>query len=104
MFLLLSVPARASDALPVAGYRKALLGRWLGRTKFEIFYPDGTWAVQRHENVRPTVDGRRWRLRGRKLTLTFPGGRTTLTIVFMDRAKFVTRDDGMEFIHERAAP
>ena len=89
---------------PGAGgdYSKQILGRWLGSKKFEIYYPDGTWAVQRNEASKPDKEGRRWHIEGNKLTLIYPGGTSTETIVSLNHSKFVTKDEGYEDARTRA--
>ena len=73
---------------------KRILGRWLGSRKFEIYYADGTWAVQRNENSKPDKEGRHWQVDGNKLILTYPGGKVSETILFMNHSKFVTDEEG----------
>ena len=103
-FLLLLVLASAGLADPKAGndYSKQILGRWLGSRKFEIYYPDGTWAVQRNEESKPDKEGRHWHIDGNKLTLTYSGGTSTETIVSLTPSKFVTKDEGYENARTRA--
>lgn len=91
-------------ANPRAGsdYSKQILGRWLGSRKFEIYYRDGTWAVQRNEDSKPDKEGRHWHIEGNKLTLTYSGGASTETIVSMTHSKFVTKDEDYEEVRTRA--
>ena len=96
------LPAGMAGPKPSGGYSKRIIGRWLGSRKFEIYYADGTWAVQRNEESKPDKEGRRWHIEDDKLTLTFPGGSTTETIVSMSHARFVTKDDGSEEVRTRA--
>ena len=91
-----AAPKAAND------YAKQIVGRWLGSRKFEIYYADGTWAVQRNETSKPDKDGRRWHVEGNKLTLTYPGGTDVTTITSMSKTKFVTKDDGYEEERTRA--
>ncbi len=102
--LLLLMLASAGIADPKAGndYSKQILGRWLGSKKFEIYYADGTWAVQRNEDSKPDKEGRHWHIDGDKLVLTFPGGTSSETITSMSKSKFVTKDEGTEDVRTRA--
>ena len=86
------------------GYAKRIVGRWLGPTKFFTFYANGTWALQRNEGAPLDTKGRRWHIAGNKLTLTFPDGDETDTIVSFTRTKFVTKDEGTSCVYERASP
>ena len=83
------------------GYSKRILGRWLGPTKFFTFHANGTWALQRNEGAPPDTEGRRWHIAGNKLTLTYPGGCSTDTIVSFTRTRFVPRDEGHSRVYER---
>lgn len=100
-FLVL-VSVGSADPKTSNGYSKRIAGRWLGSKKFEIYYPDGHWAVQKSEGSEPDKAGRTWRIDGDKLILTYPGGTTTETIVFMSRSKFVTKDEGHEDVRTRS--
>ena len=84
-------------------YSELILGKWLGPRKFEIYYPDGTWAVQRNEEAPINKEGRYWRLDGNKLTLIYSGGSITQTIVFFDKSKFTTRDEGYSVTRDRVS-
>jgi hypothetical protein len=87
--------ACAADRVSTSSdYSRLILGRWLPqhRNKFEIFYPDGRWAVQRHETAEPDSSrGRRWYIRGDTLTYTFEGREYTETIVSISRTQMITR-------------
>ena len=96
-FLLLTsivVAACAADQpSPTGDYSRQILGRWLPqhRNKFEIFYSDGRWAVQRHETAEPdSGGGRHWYIRGNTLVYTFQGREYTETIVSISRTQMVT--------------
>ena len=100
-FLVL-VSAGSAAPKTSSSYSKQIIGRWLGSTKFEIYYPDGHWAVQRSEGSEPDKTGRTWHIDGDKLILTYPGGTTTETIVSMSHSKFVTKDEGHEDVRTRS--
>ena len=75
-----------------------VLGCWLGSRKFAVYHPDGTWGVKRHDDAPEDFRGRRWRLQGNTLVLTFPGdpGMTTVdfTIVSLTDREMVLEADG----------
>jgi len=79
-------------------YAKRILGRWLGPRKYVAFYADGRWGVQRNEDAPIEIDGRRWRIEGNKLLLTFRGdtGLVTAesTITSFTTQQFITEADG----------
>jgi len=79
-------------------YSKRILGRWLGRRKYAAFFADGSWGVQRNEETPIEINGRRWRIEGKKLFLTWRGEaglQTTERIItsFMTK-RFVTEGGG----------
>ncbi len=91
--LVMLVGCATSGGTPHApDYSRLILGRWLPRhgTKFIIFYPDGSWAVQRHEAAEPYVGDRRWHIRRGTLTMTFEGRPETETILEISRTSMVT--------------
>ena len=96
LLLLTFVSAGIADPKAPKDYSKQILGRWLSSKKFEIYYPDGTWAVQRNKQ------GRHWHIDGDKLVLIFQGGASTETITSMSKSKFVTKDEGYEEVRTRA--
>ena len=102
ILLLMLVSAGIADPKAPNDYSKQILGRWLGSRKFEIYYPDGTWAVQRNEDSKPDKEGRHWHIDGDKLVLTYSGGTSTETITSMSKSKFVTKDEGYEEVRTRA--
>ena len=59
-----------------------VLGCWLGPRKFAVYHPDGTWGVKRHEDAPEDFRGRRWRIEGNTLFLTFAGDRGMTTVDF----------------------
>ena len=75
-----------------------VLGCWLGSRKFAVYHPDGTWGVKRHEDAPEDFRGRRWRIQGDTLLLTFPGhrGMTTVdfTIVSLTDREMILEADG----------
>jgi hypothetical protein len=76
----------------------AFLGRWLGRRKYVAFFADGSWGVQRSEATPIEFNGRRWRIEGNRLFLSWRGEgglQTTERIItsFMTK-RFVTEGDG----------
>ena len=79
-------------------YAKRILGRWLGRRKYVAFYADGRWGVQRNEDAPIDIDGRRWRIEGNKLLLTFPADSGLVTsestITSFTTKQFITEGDG----------
>ena len=84
-------------AEPIAAdnYSKLILGRWLGSKKYEIYYADGTWAVQRNDIEKPEKAGR-WHIDGHKIIITSGAGSGTETIVTLTKDKFVTEVDGFK--------
>jgi hypothetical protein len=79
-------------------YSKRILGRWLGRRKYVAFFADGSWGVQRNEETPIEINGRRWRIEGKKLLLTWRGEaglQTSEQIItsFMTK-RFVTEGGG----------
>ena len=67
------VESELGEVVEVKDYSKCILGRWLGPRKYVSFYSDGRWGVQRNEDAPTEINGRRWRLEGNKLLLTFRG-------------------------------
>jgi hypothetical protein len=68
----LSGPA-VTIAGPSRDYTKLIVGCWLGPRKFDVYHTDGSWGVKRSEDAPEDIRGRRWRVEGDKLFLTFPG-------------------------------
>lgn len=87
-------------------YSKRILGRWLGPRKYYIFHANGTWGVQGNEDAPEDIDGRRWRIQGNKLFITFRGDNGLLTvdytIVSFTAKSFITEADGHKEVYERA--
>lgn len=78
-------------------FAERILGRWLGRRKYIAFYADGRWGVQRNEDAPIEFNGRRWRIEGNKLFLTFqehPGVTNESTIISFTTNQFITETDG----------
>ena len=85
------------DIVEPKDYSKRILGRWLGPRKYATFYADGRWGVQRNEDSPTEIDGRRWRIEGNKLLLTFqdvPGVTHESTITSFRTKQFLTEDNG----------
>jgi len=93
-----SVESGLGEVVRSEDYAKRILGRWLGPRKYVAFYADGRWGVQRNEDAPIEIDGRRWRIEGNKLLLTFRGdtGLVTAesTITSFTTKQFITEDDG----------
>ena len=87
---------------------KAIVGTWMEARKLVVFHADGTWGVKRYEGAREEIDGRRWRVEGKKFTLIYPGDHGMITevstIVTLTPKKFVVKDveDGSTQEYERA--
>lgn len=52
-------------------YSKRIIGRWGHQNRIVTFHANGTWGVQRHEDAPEGIGGRRWRVEGKRLLLTF---------------------------------
>src|SRR5262249_49085420 len=93
-----SVESELGEVVRSEDYAKRILGRWLGRRKYVAFYADGRWGVQRNEDAPTDIDGRRWRIEGNKLLLTFraDSGLVTSesTITSFMTKQFITERDG----------
>ena len=104
LLLLYISPAFCEDPNQ-SDYSKLILGKWLGPRKYEIYYSDGTWGVQRYEDAPIDKKDRHWKINGDKITLTFPGDHgvdsVTETIYILNSKQFITRDDGYSFVRER---
>ena len=110
--LLIVTTASIGTAKESQDYSKRIVGRWLGPRKFRIFHSDGTWGVQRNEDSPEGVHGRRWRISGKKLILTYPtdnGAGTpehmttaVYTIILFTPQKLVTEVDGYRETYDRA--
>ena len=79
-------------------YSERILGRWIGRRKYVAFFADGSWGVQRSEATPIEFNGRRWRIEGNKLFLSWRGENGLQTIEriitsFMTK-RIVTEGDG----------
>ena len=63
-------------------YSKLIRGCWLGARKFRVYHADGRWGVKRNEDAPEDTKGRRWRVDGNKLILTYPGDHGSKTAVY----------------------
>ena len=90
---------------PSPDYSKLILGCWLGSRKFEVYHADGRWGVKRNEDAPEDSEGRRWRVDGNKLILTYPGDHgaetATYTIVSCTERKMVLENDGSREEYDR---
>ncbi len=110
----LTVLAFCSESIggdpPSEMFPDLILGKWIER-KFEIYYPDGTWGIQRTEDAPIHTDRRTWRITGKTLILTYPSNipgdnkgiqTVTETIEVLNQTQFITRGgDGVSIIRER---
>lgn len=76
----------SSDADP-----SLLIGMWLGN-KYISFYEDGRYGLQKWEGAPIDDKGRRWSLKGNKITWVTPDDTFTETIVTLTRKKLVIKD------------
>ena len=86
-------------------YSRLIIGKWLGPRKFEVYYSDGTWGVQRNEDAPIDIDGRTWKIKDNKLIISFPGVQGmetgTETIAVLNKTQFITKDEGHSFVRDR---
>ncbi|HLP75865.1 MAG TPA: hypothetical protein VK327_03030 [Candidatus Paceibacterota bacterium] len=86
-------------------YAKLIVGRWGHRNRIITFHPDGTWGVQRHETAPEYIDGRRWRIEGKTLFLTWRGDRGVQTnaskIISFTPREFTIESNGYKDIYDR---
>ncbi len=96
---------RADVVLP-ENYATRILGRWLGPRKYVTFYADGRWGIQRNEDAPTEIDGRRWRIEGDRLLLTFKGHTQLVTteckITSFTTKRFITEAGGDKKIFDWA--
>jgi hypothetical protein len=101
-----SVESGIGEVVRSEDYAKRILGRWLGPRKYIAFHADGRWGVQRNEDAPIEIDGRRWRIEGDKLLLTFRGdtGLVTAesTITSFTTKQFIIEADGHKETYEWA--
>jgi len=115
LFLSLCIVACANTATSKGSdaYSNRIVGRWGHRNRIVTFHADGTWGVQRHEDAPEGIAGRRWRIEGNKLFLTFPSDNGVGTPVHMDTVVYtitsftaqsftITTDDGDQQEYDRA--
>lgn len=95
--LVLAVGSLTAGEIP-RDYSKVIVGCWLGSRKFEVYHADGTWGVKRNEHAPEDISGRRWRIKGNKLIITYPGDHgletAVLTIVSITEHQMVLDDSG----------
>jgi len=88
-------------------YSHLILGKWFGPRKIEIYYPDGTWGIQRNPERPIDKEGRYWKIAENKITLIFPGDKgaesAIETITKLDQSEFVTSDGGYSLIRTRTS-
>ena len=93
-----SLESRLGEVVRSEDYAKRILGRWLGPRKYVTFFADGRWGVQRNEDAPIQINGRRWRIEGSKLLLTWRGDTGLMTaestITSFTTKQFITEDDG----------
>jgi len=98
----------ATAGEPPRDYSKAILGCWLGSSKFEVYHANGTWGVKRNEGAPEEITGRRWHIKGNKLIITYPrdhGLETgVFTIVSLTEHKMVFEGGGYEEELTRYSP
>jgi len=86
------------EVVKLKDYSTRILGRWLGPRKYVTFFADGRWGVQRNEDAPIQINGRRWRIEGSKLLLTWRGDTGLMTaestITSFTTKQFITEDDG----------
>jgi hypothetical protein len=94
------------EVVELKDYSKRILGRWLGPRKYVAFFADGRWAVQRNEDAPLEISGRRWRIEGNKLLLTFRGDTGLITdessITSFTTKQFITETDGRKTTYDWA--
>lgn len=64
-------------------YSKLILGTWLGPRKLTIFHANGSWGVQRNESAPEEKADRHWSLKGKELTLSYPGDKGVETGIYV---------------------
>ena len=101
-----SVESGLGEVVRSEDYAKRILGRWLGPRKYVTFYADGRWGVQRNENAPIEINGRRWRIEGNKLLLTWRGDTGLITaestITSFTTKQFITEADGHKTTYDWA--
>jgi len=112
--LLIALSTTVAASKGSEDYSKRILGRWFSpKNRIWTFHVNGTWGVQRHETAPEGIDGRRWRIDGKKLIVSFPSDNgvgtpvhtTTLvyTIISFTPHSFTTQgSDGYKDVYERA--
>ena len=77
------IAAPVLTALEPPDYSKSIVGCWLGPRKFAVYHADGTWGLKRNEDAPEDKKGRRYRVEGDKLILTYPGdGNKTESVTY----------------------
>jgi hypothetical protein len=108
-YLLVLLPFIAAAALAASNDRERwILGTWTAETsrhasRTVIFHADHTWGVRGYVPFREEIHGRRWRVAGDQLILTYPGddGLETMAykIVSFTHDKFAT--DAFTYTREK---
>jgi hypothetical protein len=98
-------------AVPQRDYARLIVGSWVYSSKVRptriiVFHVDGSWGVRKYDDPRPEeINGRRWRIEGNTLVLTYPHDHGFDTardrIVSFTRDKFVTEASGYTFTYTR---
>jgi hypothetical protein len=103
--LVSSLAALVFSAASSHDHSKLIVGCWLGPRKFDVYHADGTWGVKRNEDAPEDIRGRRWRVEGDELFLTFPGDNgmetAAYTIVSCTEQKLILDADGHRQVNRR---
>jgi hypothetical protein len=91
-------------------YSNAIVGSWIFTSKVRpsriiVFHRDGSWGVRKFDDRPEDIRGRRWRVEGDHLVLTYPDdhGFTTwrYQIVSFTPREFVTQTQGYTSTYTR---
>jgi hypothetical protein len=97
-------------AVPERDYAKLIVGSWTYSskdrpTRIIVFHADGSWGVRKFDDRPEDIRGRRWRLEGDTLVLTYPHDHgfdtSRYQIVSFALGKFVTENSGYRFTYTR---
>ena len=97
-------------AVPQPDYSKLIVGSWIYSSKVRptriiVFHADGSWGVRKFDDRPEDIRGRRWRVEGNTLILTYPHDHGFDTakdrIVSFTPHKFVTEVSGYTFTYTR---
>jgi hypothetical protein len=89
---------------------KAIVGTWMFSGQYRpsriiVFHADGSWGVRKFDTAPEDIRGRRWRVEGKTLVLTYPHdhGFDTAAYRFVSFTprKFVTEIHGYESAYTR---